>query len=161
MFSNSKTELDIDYNVRFEDFEYNKYYPLKDGVDIKGKAYSKADIVHLDLNISFNFYGVCDKCAEDFVRPFSFDINKTVVKRVENEEDSDEYIITPDGIVELDDIIREEIYLFLPFVMVCKDDCKGLCPHCGKNLNLGKCNCQKESDPRWDVLDQLLNNTEN
>ena len=39
---------------------------------------------------------------------------------------------------------------------LCSEDCKGLCPRCGKNLNLGPCGCRKEPDPRFAVLEQLL-----
>ena len=39
---------------------------------------------------------------------------------------------------------------------LCREDCKGLCPKCGKNLNLGPCGCGKETDPRFAVLEQLL-----
>ena len=39
---------------------------------------------------------------------------------------------------------------------LCREDCKGLCPTCGKNLNLGPCGCRKQTDPRFAVLEQLL-----
>lgn len=45
--------------------------------------------------------------------------------------------------IELDEIVRSEIYLALPMKFLCKEDCKGLCPVCGKNLNRERCNCQK------------------
>ena len=41
---------------------------------------------------------------------------------------------------------------------LCQDDCKGLCPHCGVNLNHGSCNCKPDTDPRLAVLEQLLDN---
>jgi uncharacterized protein len=51
------------------------------------------------------------------------------------------------------DILREQILLALPMKALCTVDCKGLCPHCGTNLNSGKCNCPKESfNPHMDTL---------
>ena len=51
------------------------------------------------------------------------------------------------------DILREQILLALPMKALCTLDCKGLCPHCGTNLNSGNCNCPKESfNPHMDTL---------
>jgi uncharacterized protein len=47
--------------------------------------------------------------------------------------------------VDLDAIIREQVYLALPMKNVCREDCAGLCPVCGANLNEGPCSCKKDS----------------
>lgn len=58
----------------------------------------------------------------------------------------------------LEDVLREQLLLALPLRMVCSDDCKGICPQCGRNLNLGACNCEQHiPDPRWDALNDLKN----
>ena len=60
-----------------------------------------------------------------------------------------------DGLL-LEDVLREQVLLALPLRAVCREDCKGLCPHCGKNLNLEQCNCAEPlEDPRWSVLKDL------
>jgi uncharacterized protein len=62
---------------------------------------------------------------------------------------------TGDGLL-LEDVLREQILLAAPFKMVCREDCKGLCPHCGQNLNAGACGCEvKVADPRWNALSGL------
>jgi uncharacterized protein len=56
----------------------------------------------------------------------------------------------------LEDVLREQILLAVPIKIVCREECKGLCPHCGKNLNLEACNCAEPlADPRWDALKKL------
>jgi uncharacterized protein len=58
--------------------------------------------------------------------------------------------------LELADVIKEQVLLSLPVKSVCKEDCKGLCPQCGQNLNQGSCDCtQERSDPRWSALEGL------
>jgi uncharacterized protein len=58
----------------------------------------------------------------------------------------------------LEDVLREQVLLASPVKLICREDCKGLCPHCGTNLNLATCNCQQESgDPRWAALSELKN----
>jgi len=60
-----------------------------------------------------------------------------------------------DGLL-LEDTLREQVLLAVPLKTVCREDCRGLCPHCGKNLNEGACSCAKEvEDPRWAALKQI------
>jgi uncharacterized protein len=56
----------------------------------------------------------------------------------------------------LEDVLKEQILLALPVKQVCSAGCKGLCPHCGRNLNLETCNCAEAvADPRWGALDEI------
>ena len=58
--------------------------------------------------------------------------------------------------LELEDVLREQVLLALPLKLLCRDDCQGLCPHCGKNLNEGKCACAETvEDPRWAALKEI------
>ncbi len=57
-----------------------------------------------------------------------------------------------DGIL-LEDVLREQVLLALPLKVTCREDCRGLCPHCGKNLNREQCSCVVPmEDPRWAAL---------
>ena len=58
--------------------------------------------------------------------------------------------------IDLDEILVTNFVLDMETKFLCREDCKGLCPKCGKNLNLGPCGCGKEIDPRFAVLEQLL-----
>lgn len=63
-------------------------------------------------------------------------------------------------IVDISDEIREDLLLILPVAFHCKEDCKGLCPHCGADLNTNPCNCAEEEelppeDSPWGALDDL------
>jgi uncharacterized protein len=56
----------------------------------------------------------------------------------------------------LEDVLREQVLLSLPVRTLCKPDCKGLCPRCGKNRNLEACSCDEgPTDPRWEALSGL------
>jgi uncharacterized protein len=66
-----------------------------------------------------------------------------------------------DGIL-LEDVLREQVLLALPLKITCSEDCKGLCLHCGKNLNEEKCSCSVPmEDPRWAALKEIRNRIEN
>ena len=61
----------------------------------------------------------------------------------------------------LEDVLREQVLLAAPLKVICREDCKGLCPHCGKNLNLEQCSCAEPlQDPRWSALKDIRNKLE-
>ena len=71
------------------------------------------------------------------------------------EKDTDIAFFSGDTI-EISDIIREQVVLALPMKPICREDCKGLCPHCGKNMNVKACDCENLfSDPRLAELSKI------
>src|ERR1700683_5209006 len=61
----------------------------------------------------------------------------------------------------LEDAVREQVLLAVPLKVICREDCKGLCPHCGTNLNLEQCSCSEPiEDPRWTALKDLRSKLE-
>ena len=93
-----------------------------------------------------DFESVCSRCGADF------DFTVTVpdfLASFETDEKTE--------IVDLTDELRQSIILALPTYPVCRADCRGVCPTCGKNLNEGPCACvHEERDDRWGALDALL-----
>ena len=67
-------------------------------------------------------------------------------------EDSDEPYI--DGyLLDVDALVRNELFVHMPLRVLCKEDCKGICKRCGTNLNLGTCDCDAtELDPRMAAI---------
>lgn len=67
---------------------------------------------------------------------------------------------TGEGLL-LEDVLREQVLLAVPLKVLCRQDCKGLCPQCGKNLNLESCECVTTmADPRWSALEDIRNKLE-
>jgi uncharacterized protein len=61
----------------------------------------------------------------------------------------------------LEDVMREQVLLAVPVKVICRQDCKGLCPQCGANLNVAKCSCAEPlEDPRWSALKDLRSKIE-
>ena len=120
-------------------------------VRIRGFAGSAA----LLAQVSYVLRKPCDEMTE---RRYRGEFTHTVVQSMNGgEPDGDEYVLAPDGKVELDELLREDVLLDLPGKFLCREDCKGLCPRCGKNLNQGDCGCPKqEVDPRLAALQALL-----
>ena len=111
----------------------------------------------MEGQVRTTIHGICDRCAGSFDREVTFPIDVVLVTELANEENEDEWVFPLEGdSADLDDIVRTVFVLNLDSKLLCKEDCKGLCPKCGKNLNDGPCNCQKELDPRFAALKQLL-----
>jgi uncharacterized protein len=61
----------------------------------------------------------------------------------------------------LEDVLREQVLLAFPLKVICREDCKGLCVHCGKNLNQEQCSCAaQQKDPRWEALREIRSRLE-
>jgi len=83
-------------------------------------------------------------------RPEGIDAGRDEISVTQAEAEIGYY--TGEGLL-LEDFLREQVLLSLPIKTVCREDCKGLCPHCGKNLNTESCDCKvRPVDPRWDGL---------
>jgi len=58
-------------------------------------------------------------------------------------------------VLDLSEAVREEVILAVPEYVLCRDDCRGLCPGCGQDLNVGSCGCRPSTDQRWGPLESL------
>ena len=112
-----------------------------------------------------HFEVLCARCVDPVAIPLEGDFD--LLFRPESADaEAGERAITEDeteigyygksGLL-LEDVVREQVLLTLPGRTLCKPDCKGLCAHCGQNLNTGTCDCAQiaASDPRWNALGAL------
>lgn len=146
-------------------------------VEQTGDAYRVVAPVQVDLEIHkdkdrFRLVGsartelelACSRCLEPFQLPFdaSFDLRYLPAselsaddEREVAEEDLDTSYYRDDQI-DLNELLREQFYLALPMKPLCQDQCAGLCPQCGTNLNSGSCQCTPVwEDPRLAPLKEL------
>ena len=144
-------------SVDLSDLCYGITYPVSEPVLAQGMVRNTAGVLVMTGDIHTCIHGVCDRCASDFDREIDLPIDVVLVTEMANEENEDEWVFPLEGdSADLDDIVRTVFVLNLDSKLLCKEDCKGLCHRCGKNLNDGPCNCQKELDPRFAALKQLL-----
>ena len=120
-------------------------------VELRGKLHAKLEVV-------------CGRCLQPVELPISTEFTERFVRAVswaaeEQHElrQEDLNIAVFDGeTIELDDLVREELLLAVPVNVLCREDCKGLCPICGIDRNLKDCQCENnEDDTRWHKLKEL------
>ena len=120
--------------------------------------------IRLRGRLSAGFELSCARCLEpvsqdvkrDFellYRPIGTDAGRDEISVTDAEAEIGYY--QGEGIL-LEDVLREQVLLALPLKVTCREDCKGLCPHCGKNLNQEQCSCRATlADPRWSALKEI------
>lgn len=127
--------------------------------EVRGEVVNTAGLLNLRGELKTEMTCVCDRCGTAFDREKVLSLDVPLAADV-LDEDSDElspevFLIEGDGI-DLDDVLETCFILDMETKCLCSEDCKGLCPTCGKNLNEGPCDCTKPVDPRLAALAQLL-----
>lgn len=145
-------------SVDLSNLQYGASHPVTEPVEASGTVRNTAGVLVMSGSIKTCLHGVCDRCAAEFSREVEYPIQAVLVEELANEENEDEWVFPLEGeSADLEDIVRTVFVLNMESKLLCKPDCKGLCCQCGKNLNDGPCSCQKELDPRFAALRQLLN----
>jgi len=102
---------------------------------------------------------VVDQACRRCLAPIEVTIDQGVGVFFTDDETADDpsaYVIPRNtAVLELGEAIREELILAAPRYPECREDCKGICANCGKDLNLGRCGCSPKPDPRWAGLEVL------
>lgn len=137
---------------------------LDGNVNFIGRAFRGERGIHIEGTITAAARLKCTRCGEPVERQLKFDFADIFVDSddietgTELEIGYDDLDVSPvsGGMINVNDIIREQIILELPEQIFCRDDCKGLCHKCGENRNLIDCSCDlDEVDPRWAALKNL------
>jgi len=109
-----------------------------------------------------SFTGECSRCLEDVDFSIEFDYSGEVSVSdgrlmIPETSDEGESYLSSDGVLDMDALLSGEIYLRWPMKLLCKEDCKGLCPVCGTNLNKSTCSCDTfVPDPRMAVISDIF-----
>ena len=157
LFGNVGGAKKLDAEFDFSDLEFGGVFPITTPVKITGEILSKTEIVEMKAKIYADYSADCDRCGEPTTKHYCFEVNKTLVTELANAEEDDDVIVMPDMRLDLEDLTRAEVVLNLPIKHLCREECKGICADCGKNLNEGECGCDKTViDPRLEALRRLL-----
>lgn len=156
--------LPIQYSFDLSKLEFDTVYPFVSPVEAEGTVEMHAGFAQMTVAVAFDFSVPCDRCTSQIRKRFTYRFSHTLVEALSNEQDADDdqyIVLEEDGTLDLDRLLTEDILLALPTKFLCREDCRGLCPICGKNLNDGPCGCsQHQIDPRLEVLKQLIDKPE-
>lgn len=100
--------------------------------------------------------GECRRCLTPVAAPLRLEIGALFTQDPETLDDPDSYAVAPEATeIDVTPAVREELLLAAPRYVLCREDCKGLCPQCGQDLNAGSCRCAPAIESRWQPLQAL------
>ena len=132
--------------------------------EVSGRIRRAGREVELSGELSAKLEAACGRCLQPAVLPIKTEFAERFVPAIPwaDEEQhelqrEDLNIAVFDGeAIDLDQLVREELLLAVPVNVLCREDCKGLCPNCGVDRNLHECSCEdSEIDSRWQKLKEL------
>ncbi|MBR5155701.1 MAG: DUF177 domain-containing protein [Clostridia bacterium] len=149
-------KLDIDVEIDFDNNDMGICF-LKP-VRVLGRMVNMGGSLELSASASTALRYTCDRCLECFEREFECSFDEVLKKEdTRLEDENPDAIYFQGNSLDIDDIVLNNIIVSLPLKSLCSEECKGLCPKCGQNLNLEQCKCDtRVSDPRFDVLDKFF-----
>ncbi|MBS1818693.1 MAG: DUF177 domain-containing protein [Acidobacteria bacterium] len=142
----------------------NDAYRIVAPVSLTFDIHKDKDKFHLVGRVTTTLEVPCSRCLETFTIPVDapFDLryqpntDQPVAGEREIADDDIDTAYYENDEIDLGQLMQEQFYLALPMKPLCTDDCKGLCPHCGTNLNKAACDCHTHwEDPRLAALRAL------
>ncbi len=124
-------------------------------VTASGEVKNTAGILELSAAVEADMTVRCDRCTTEFSQKLDFPVAVTLKADPDEDDYEDLFPLEGDG-VDVCDVLETCFILGMDQKFLCREDCRGLCAVCGKNLNEGPCDCGKQIDPRMAVLSQLL-----
>jgi DUF177 domain-containing protein len=138
-------------------------YQLRQPVEVGVRYYRLGADLMFHGSFTGAVSGTCARCLENY--PFSVERDFTYVLKPNTGDGARQELLSEEDVslssyqgdeVDLSPLVREAIILSLPTRPLCKEDCSGLCPHCGVNRNTTTCSCHDNwTDPRLEVLRTL------
>lgn len=150
-------EQRFNYGIDMSSFESDSHeFPIKDPVKVEGLVRNIAGVVELTAKATLCYQTICDRCCVPVSEKITQPISYLLATSVQN-EDSEEILLVENEQLDLDQLVISDIILNLPMKHLCDENCKGLCPVCGKNLNEGNCDCDRQKiDPRLKTLQDFF-----
>jgi uncharacterized protein len=125
-------------------------------ISVSGNVKKIGKRYELTLSYSGDLVFECHRCLKEVNINLENTVERVLVTTLETEV-NEEWILLEGGVLNLTPVLEEDITLNLPLQILCNEDCAGLCPHCGKDLNNGMCACDETKiDPRLEALKNLF-----
>jgi uncharacterized protein len=108
----------------------------------------------------------CDRCLEkydaqltaSFAEEFLPVVDVATGRPVQSERTEETFFLTPNHVVDMTEAVRQHLLISMPMHQLCDEECRGLCPQCGANLNVNPCSCDRDEESSFSALADLLRN---
>ncbi len=157
LFDAPGTEILLDGDIDLSEVDIWGQKIFSSPVQLNGVFKNRSGIITLKYRAIAVLEYNCDRCGKKTSKKKEFEFEHWLARELASGEYNDDYILVPTGVLDMDELAMADITLELPFQLLCREECKGLCPVCGADLNETTCNCEnKQVDPRLEKLKMLL-----
>ncbi len=133
------------------DFEFEK------PVEFEGNLVNASGVMKLEGLLKLEYASKCSRCLKDIKCNMDIKVKEDFLEK--DESTGPEVYTYEDNYILIDNVLKDNIILNLPVKQVCDENCKGLCPRCGVDLNKHECSCKDEViNPQMEVLKNFFNN---
>lgn len=151
----SELVVDTTFTLTNSDALSNSIVLTTNPIVVKGTIKPHGNGFELDVCYESTWGYQCGRCLEPVDYVIKGEVRRSIVK--EGNDGGDGFVVVESTVIDLYDVIYNDIVLNLPTSVLCDEECKGLCPDCGINLNTGACECSNEKvDPRLAKLKNLF-----
>ena len=156
IFGQKGEALPFEFSEVFDDL---KEIGVSEPVKVSGSAVKVEGGIAVKGTGSFSAETPCDRCLKPVNMDFTFDFDEIFLhNREKSGGEKESFIINGRDNIDLDALVKESVVSVIPMKVVCSDDCKGICPTCGKNLNFEVCECDNSYiNPKFESLRSLFN----
>lgn len=130
-------------------------FPLLNGAHIEAKVRNTGGALIVEFSGEAQMKVPCSRCLEEFVLPVPFRMTEEFREEPGGDDPTLDYYRFVGDKIELDRFVVDAVGVNVPLAPICRDDCLGLCPQCGANRNVTRCDCQTPVDARWAALEGL------
>lgn len=150
-------KVDVACSIDFGKTEFlGGVYEFTSPVKVNGAIKNNGESLTFTAECASTFNTQCARCGKDIEVVLTFVIDEDLMQD-NGEVIAEDVILFSGGSVELDDIVLDGFFMNENGKHLCSEDCKGLCPKCGCNLNEKQCDCDNENiDPRWAALVDIM-----
>jgi DUF177 domain-containing protein len=134
-------------------------------IEVSGRVSRGPEKIRVKGRVKGSVQVECDRCLRETELPIDLEFDLEYVTESEYNRLHAAELLEEDltlsvfdgGVIDIDEIVREQVLLAVPSQVLCDENCKGLCEKCGSNCNLVDCGCEtREMDPRWAELKKLM-----
>ena len=162
LLSGSGNEISYPANIDMTSLDdgVNRYPVIREEPFVIQAYKTGKDKVQIQCEGSVTLSIPCDRCLEPVEINIDFNVDDVIeFNKTESDEEQEEKDYIDGYNLDVDRLIFGELLVSIPGKILCREDCKGLCPVCGTNLNVAECGCDRDVlDPRMSVFKDILNN---
>ncbi len=157
-------EISVDGDISLSDINFlGEDFVFETPLHIKGNIVNNGKALELNAVCTGVVKVHCARCMKELDQDVNFKVKEFFVQSDGENDDDDEDVVFFEGYnIDVKDIVVNHFLMNVSGKYLCSEDCKGLCPKCGADLNLGDCGCKNDDiDPRWAALADIMNRSTN